>query len=147
MITGARKKPVGTSTGTPASAAAGSNSVLTDTKSKISKLKNIDSKLADVILNEVLIDGAAVTWNDIGKSANFGLHMTISILHVVLDLFQWLRRPNISATNALQRDFHSQSKRSRRLLYCLHSGQSFSLDFEHQQREYSCSDLLEPGKL
>ncbi|KAF9357238.1 hypothetical protein BGX34_009487 [Mortierella sp. NVP85] len=94
-ITGARKKPPGTTTGTPASAAAGSNSVLTDTKNKISKLKNIDSKLADVILNEVLIDGAAVTWNDIAglSFAKQALKEIVILPALRPELFTGLRAP------------------------------------------------------
>ncbi|KAK3808627.1 MAG: spastin [Benniella sp.] len=95
MITGARKKPAGTSTGTPASAAAGSNSILTDTKNKISKLKNIDSKLADVILNEVLIDGASVTWNDIAglSFAKQALKEIVILPALRPELFTGLRAP------------------------------------------------------
>ncbi|KAF9109582.1 hypothetical protein BGX27_007464 [Mortierella sp. AM989] len=65
MITGARKKPAGSAAGAPTTN--GQPSVLSDTRSKISRLKNIDTKLANMILNEVLIDGATVTWDDIGE--------------------------------------------------------------------------------
>lgn len=69
MITGARRKPAGGSIGgnSATGAVSGQGSVLADTKTKISKLKNIDPKLANMILNEVMIDGATVTWDDIGE--------------------------------------------------------------------------------
>lgn len=69
MITGARRKPAGGSIGgsSTTGSVTGQGSVLADTKTKISKLKNIDPKLANMILNEVMIDGATVTWDDIGE--------------------------------------------------------------------------------
>ncbi|KAG0365875.1 hypothetical protein BGZ54_006096 [Gamsiella multidivaricata] len=69
-ITGGRKRPAGTAIGgsTGGATATGQPSVLAETKSKISRLKNIDAKLANLILNEIMIDGAAVTWDDIAKA-------------------------------------------------------------------------------
>lgn len=67
-ITGGRKKTTGSAGG---STAGTPTSVLADTKTKISRLKNIDAKLANMILNEVMIDGATVTWDDIGKITTF----------------------------------------------------------------------------
>ncbi|KAF9976498.1 hypothetical protein BGZ65_007815 [Modicella reniformis] len=68
-VTGIRKKRVGTTATGGSGTTATSTSILAETKNKVSKLKNIDPKFADMILNEVLVDGASVTWSDIGESA------------------------------------------------------------------------------
>ncbi|KAF9353556.1 hypothetical protein BGX26_008683 [Mortierella sp. AD094] len=93
MITGARKKPVGGSAGVPTTN--GQSSVLTDTKSKISRLKNIDTKLANMILNEVLVDGATITWDDIAGLlfAKQALKEIVILPALRPELFTGLRAP------------------------------------------------------
>ncbi|KAF9098666.1 hypothetical protein BGX29_007494 [Mortierella sp. GBA35] len=93
MITGGRKRPAGTTTGTAASG--GQNTVLAETKNKISRLKNIDSKLANMILNEVMIDGAQVTWDDIAglSFAKQALKEIVILPALRPELFTGLRAP------------------------------------------------------
>ncbi|KAF9439232.1 hypothetical protein BGZ76_008599 [Entomortierella beljakovae] len=93
MITGSRKKPAVGSHG--AQTSTGNPSVLTDTKNKISKLKNVDSKLANMILDEVLIDGAAVTWDDIAglSFAKQALKEIVILPALRPELFTGLRAP------------------------------------------------------
>ncbi|KAG9066346.1 hypothetical protein KI688_001570 [Linnemannia hyalina] len=99
MITGGRRRPAGTTAGVGAAggatASSGQNSVLTETKNKISRLKNIDSKLANMILNEVMIDGAAVTWDDIAglTFAKQALKEIVILPALRPELFTGLRAP------------------------------------------------------
>ncbi|KAG0328140.1 hypothetical protein BG000_000635 [Podila horticola] len=97
MITGARRKPAGGSIGgnSAAGAVSGQGSVLADTKTKISKLKNIDPKLANMILNEVMIDGATVTWDDIAglSFAKQALKEIVILPALRPELFTGLRAP------------------------------------------------------
>ncbi|KAF9926443.1 hypothetical protein FBU30_003976 [Linnemannia zychae] len=99
MITGGRRRPAGTNpstgTGSAAAATSGQNSVLAETKSKISRLKNIDSKLANMILNEVMIDGATVTWDDIAglSLAKQALKEIVILPTLRPELFTGLRAP------------------------------------------------------
>ncbi|KAG0079742.1 hypothetical protein BGZ93_001848 [Podila epicladia] len=94
-ITGARRKPAGGSIGGNTSGSVGQGSVLADTKSKISKLKNIDPKLANMILNEVMIDGATVTWDDIAglSFAKQALKEIVILPALRPELFTGLRAP------------------------------------------------------
>lgn len=97
MITGGRRRPAGTTAGVGggSTAAGGQNSVLADTKNKISRLKNIDSKLANMILNEVMIDGATVTWDDIAglSFAKQALKEIVILPALRPELFTGLRAP------------------------------------------------------
>ncbi|KAF9129669.1 hypothetical protein BGX30_013854 [Mortierella sp. GBA39] len=99
MITGGRRRPAGTTAGVGAAggatASGGQNSVLTETKNKISRLKNIDSKLANMILNEVMIDGATVTWDDIAglAFAKQALKEIVILPALRPELFTGLRAP------------------------------------------------------
>ncbi|KAF9194353.1 hypothetical protein BGZ51_000103 [Haplosporangium sp. Z 767] len=97
MITGGRKRPSGSIAGgqVAPTAAAGHNSVLAETKSKVSRLKNIDSKLANMILNEVLVDGATVTWDDIAglSFAKQALKEIVILPALRPELFTGLRAP------------------------------------------------------
>lgn len=100
MITGGRRRPAGTiagvgAAGGGATAAGGQNSVLSETKNKISRLKNIDSKLANMILNEVMIDGATVTWDDIAglSFAKQALKEIVILPALRPELFTGLRAP------------------------------------------------------
>ncbi|GJJ78048.1 spastin [Entomortierella parvispora] len=92
MITGGRKRPAGSAGG---SAAGAPTSVLADTKTKISRLKNIDAKLANMILNEVMIDGATVTWDDIAglAFAKQALKEIVILPALRPELFTGLRAP------------------------------------------------------
>ncbi|KAG0061009.1 hypothetical protein BGZ89_011807 [Linnemannia elongata] len=99
-ITGGRRRPAGTTAGVGAAGggattASGQNSVLADTKNKISRLKNIDSKLANMILNEVMIDGAKVTWDDIAglTFAKQALKEIVILPALRPELFTGLRAP------------------------------------------------------
>ncbi|KAG0360311.1 hypothetical protein BG005_011008 [Podila minutissima] len=94
-ITGARRKPAGGSIGGNTSGSVGQGSVLADTKTKISKLKNIDPKLANMILNEVMIDGATVTWDDIAglSFAKQALKEIVILPALRPELFTGLRAP------------------------------------------------------
>ncbi|KAF9545909.1 hypothetical protein EC957_010414 [Mortierella hygrophila] len=99
IITGGRRRPAGTTAGVGAAggatASGGQNSVLTETKNKISRLKNIDSKLANMILNEVMIDGATVTWDDIAglTFAKQALKEIVILPALRPELFTGLRAP------------------------------------------------------
>ncbi|KAF9393306.1 hypothetical protein CPC16_002366 [Podila verticillata] len=96
MITGARRKPAGGSIGgSTTGSVTGQGSVLADTKTKISKLKNIDPKLANMILNEVMIDGATVTWDDIAglSFAKQALKEIVILPALRPELFTGLRAP------------------------------------------------------
>ncbi|KAG0344985.1 hypothetical protein BG004_004032 [Podila humilis] len=113
MITGGRRKPAGSgsiggnssgnTTGSVSGAGTGvhqqqqqqQGSVLADTKSKVSKLKNIDPKLANMILNEVMIDGATVTWDDIAglSFAKQALKEIVILPALRPELFTGLRAP------------------------------------------------------
>jgi SpoVK/Ycf46/Vps4 family AAA+-type ATPase len=97
MITGGRRRPAGTAAGVGGGTIAGSgqNSVLAETKNKISRLKNIDSKLANMILNEVMIDGATVTWDDIAglSFAKQALKEIVILPALRPELFTGLRAP------------------------------------------------------
>ena len=46
---------------------------MTSLKKKVSRLKNVDSKLAHKILDEVVDSGPRVAFDDIGKWDMFGL--------------------------------------------------------------------------
>ncbi|KAF9198934.1 hypothetical protein BGZ49_000124 [Haplosporangium sp. Z 27] len=93
MITGGRRKPAGTSAG--ATTTNGQSSVLAETKNKISRLKNVDPKLANLILNEVLVDGATVTWDDIAglSFAKQALKEIVILPALRPELFTGLRAP------------------------------------------------------
>ncbi|KAG0252731.1 hypothetical protein BG011_006830 [Mortierella polycephala] len=97
MITGGRKRPSGSTAGgqIASTSGAGHNSVLEETKSKVSRLKNIDSKLAHMILNEVLVDGATVTWDDIAglSFAKQALKEIVILPALRPELFTGLRAP------------------------------------------------------
>ncbi|KAF9576273.1 hypothetical protein EC968_009835 [Mortierella alpina] len=98
VITGGRKRPAGTTAAGSAGGAAtsaGQTSVLAETKSKVSRLKNIDSKLANMILNEVMIDGATVTWDDIAglSFAKQALKEIVILPALRPELFTGLRAP------------------------------------------------------
>ncbi|KAF9125871.1 hypothetical protein BGW39_007090 [Mortierella sp. 14UC] len=98
MITGGRKRPAGTAAGTGVGGATGTggqSSVLAETKNKISRLKNIDSKLANMILNEVMVDGAQVTWDDIAglSFAKQALKEIVILPALRPELFTGLRAP------------------------------------------------------
>ncbi|KAG0279240.1 hypothetical protein BGZ96_002015 [Linnemannia gamsii] len=97
MITGGRRRPAGTTVGVGGgpTVAGGQNSVLAETKNKISRLKNIDSKLANMILNEVMIDGATVTWDDIAglSFAKQALKEIVILPALRPELFTGLRAP------------------------------------------------------
>ncbi|KAG0042304.1 hypothetical protein BGZ83_000612 [Gryganskiella cystojenkinii] len=95
-ITGGRRRPGGSAGGSTGSNAAGApTSVLAETKTKISRLKNIDSKLANMILNEVMIDGATVTWDDIAglTFAKQALKEIVILPALRPELFTGLRAP------------------------------------------------------
>ncbi|KAG0270856.1 hypothetical protein BGZ95_001425 [Linnemannia exigua] len=94
MITGGRKR-TGAAPGAGATTIGGQNSVLAETKSKISRLKNIDSKLANMILNEVMVDGATVTWDDIAglSFAKQALKEIVILPALRPELFTGLRAP------------------------------------------------------
>ncbi|KAF8944315.1 hypothetical protein BGZ47_004393 [Haplosporangium gracile] len=96
MITGGRRRPAGTAAaGGGVAVTGGQNSVLAETKNKISRLKNIDSKLANMILNEVMIDGAKVTWDDIAglTFAKQALKEIVILPALRPELFTGLRAP------------------------------------------------------
>ncbi|KAF9403061.1 hypothetical protein BGZ94_004726 [Podila epigama] len=95
MITGGRRKVASGGHATTGAVSGGQNSVLTETKNKISKLKNIDSKLANMILNEVMIDGATVTWDDIAglSFAKQALKEIVILPALRPELFTGLRAP------------------------------------------------------
>ncbi|KAG0304824.1 hypothetical protein BGZ98_004969 [Dissophora globulifera] len=97
MITGGRKRPATSAAGSAVSNAATSwqPSVLTETKNKISRLKNIDTKLANLILNEVMVDGTAVTWDDIAglTFAKQALKEIVILPALRPELFTGLRAP------------------------------------------------------
>ncbi|KAG0000098.1 hypothetical protein BGZ79_006322 [Entomortierella chlamydospora] len=90
MITGGRRKPVGGSGGAPTT-----NGQSSETKNKISRLKNVDSKLANMILNEVLVDGATITWDDIAglSFAKQALKEIVILPALRPELFTGLRAP------------------------------------------------------
>ncbi|CAO3570088.1 unnamed protein product [Mortierella alpina] len=97
-ITGGRKRPAGSAAAGSVGGAAtssGLTSVLAETKSKVSRLKNIDSKLANMILNEVMIDGATVTWDDIAglSFAKQALKEIVILPALRPELFTGLRAP------------------------------------------------------
>ncbi|KAI1309957.1 hypothetical protein EDD11_003972 [Mortierella claussenii] len=73
----------------------GSNRILSETKSKISRLKNVDTKLANMILNEVMVDGATVTWDDIAglSFAKQALKEIVILPALRPELFTGLRAP------------------------------------------------------
>ncbi|KAG9319343.1 hypothetical protein KVV02_008822 [Mortierella alpina] len=91
VITGGRKRPAGTAAAT----STGQTSILAETKTKVSRLKNIDSKLANMILNEVMIDGATVTWDDIAglSFAKQALKEIVILPALRPELFTGLRAP------------------------------------------------------
>ncbi|KAF8930465.1 P-loop containing nucleoside triphosphate hydrolase protein [Dissophora ornata] len=97
MITGGRRRPAGTTVGGSMGGAtmSGQPSILTETKSKISRLKNIDTKLANTILNEVMVDGASVTWDDIAglMFAKQALKEIVILPALRPELFTGLRAP------------------------------------------------------
>ncbi|KAG0202037.1 hypothetical protein BGX28_005320 [Mortierella sp. GBA30] len=99
MITGGRKRPAGTTTagttGGTTTASGSQTSVLAETKNKISRLKNIDTKLANMILNEVMVDGATVTWDDIAglSFAKQALKEIVILPALRPELFTGLRAP------------------------------------------------------
>ncbi|KAF9947611.1 hypothetical protein BGZ72_010424 [Mortierella alpina] len=98
VITGGRKRPAGTAAAGSVGGAGTSTSqtsVLAETKSKVSRLKNIDSKLANMILNEVMIDGATVTWDDIAglSFAKQALKEIVILPALRPELFTGLRAP------------------------------------------------------
>eukprot|EP01135_Chromosphaera_perkinsii_P006810 Nk52_evm11s598 gene=Nk52_evmTU11s598 len=73
---------------------AGSN-LKTERQGKISRMKNVDKKMADIILNDVIVHSDEVTWDDIA-----GLEMGKQALQEIVilpalrpDLFQGLRSP------------------------------------------------------
>ncbi|KAG0239932.1 hypothetical protein BGW41_007415 [Actinomortierella wolfii] len=93
MITGMRRKPAATTT--PAAGQSSGSSVLSETKTRVSKVKNIDKKLVDTILHEVLVDGAAVTWDDIAglSFAKQALKEIVILPSLRPELFTGLRAP------------------------------------------------------
>ncbi|KAF9947892.1 hypothetical protein BGZ70_002449, partial [Mortierella alpina] len=99
VITGGRKRPAGSTAAAGSAGGAvtssGPTSVLAETKSKVSRLKNIDNKLANMILNEVMIDGATVTWDDIAglSFAKQALKEIVILPALRPELFTGLRAP------------------------------------------------------
>ncbi|KAF9578164.1 hypothetical protein BGW38_006184, partial [Lunasporangiospora selenospora] len=94
-ITGGRRKPGSAPAAPLPNATAGQCPASSETKARVSRLKNIDTKMANTILNEVLIDGANVMWDDIAglTYAKQALKEIVILPALRPELFTGLRAP------------------------------------------------------